>query len=246
MTTSPRLLILATGQPVDAMRRHGDFAHWIRVAAGLRRDQVHVVDVQAGQRLPDASAYAGVVVSGSAAMVTQRLGWSEHCAGWLHDAAHGGRAILGICYGHQLLTHALGGEVADNPAGRRMGTVRVQATLQAADDPLFAGRPAAFAAQVTHVQVARTPPPEAVVLACAPHDPHHAFRWRSHVWGVQFHPEFSATHMRGYVRARADALRADGQHPDRLARDVHAAPHARRVLRAFARLARTLSASSDQ
>ena len=34
MTAIP-FLIIETGQPVASMRRHGSFAHWIRVAAGL-------------------------------------------------------------------------------------------------------------------------------------------------------------------------------------------------------------------
>ena len=82
---------------------------------------------------------------------------------------------------------------------------------------------------------------EAVALAQATHDPFHVFRWRECAWGVQFHPEFSAAHMRGYLRARADVLRAEGQDPQALLRAVRPAPVARRVLRRFARLARTLA-----
>ena len=58
------------------------------------------------------------------------------------------------------------------------------------------------------------------------------------VWGLQFHPEFSTTHMRGYIRARAAALAGEGRCPRRVAREVGAAPHARRVLRRFVRRAR--------
>ena len=50
MTATP-FLIIETGQPVASMRRHGSFAHWIRVAAGLARDEAVVVDVEAGDPL---------------------------------------------------------------------------------------------------------------------------------------------------------------------------------------------------
>jgi GMP synthase (glutamine-hydrolysing) len=235
-------LIIETGQPVASMRRHRGFPHWIRTAAGLSADEVEAVDVEAGAALPAHDDYAGIIVTGSGAMVTERRDWSERTAGWLRDAAHGGAAIFGICYGHQLLAHALGGRVGDNPNGREMGTTPVAMLPAAADDPLFAGLPQPFAAQTTHLQAVLEMPDGAVLLATTDLDPCHAFRWRDRAWGVQFHPEFSGTHMRGYVHARRDALAREGTDPVRVLRAVRAAPHARRVMRRFVRRARRLPA----
>ncbi|PJJ96627.1 GMP synthase [Lysobacteraceae bacterium NML91-0213] len=238
MTAS--FLILETGRPIASMRRHGGFDHWIRVAAGLRASAVQTVDAQSGARLPDPRDRIGVLVTGSGAMVSDREPWSERAAQWLGDAVLAGVPVFGICYGHQLLAHALGGEVADNPAGRGMGTVRVETTGGAATDPLFAGLPSPFAAQATHLQSVRRLPEGAQCLAMAAHDPNYAFRFGEQAWGVQFHPEFSAMHMRGYIRARADALRAEGTDPVVLERATTAAPHARAVLRRFVRHAYTV------
>jgi GMP synthase (glutamine-hydrolysing) len=235
--TAP-FLILETGQPVASMRRHGSFAHWIRVAAGLERDDAVVVDVQRGDALPDRAGFAGAIVTGSAAMVTERHDWSERSAGWLREAAHAGLPLFGICYGHQLIAHALGGEVGDNPNGREMGTVCIDLQAEAQADPLFAGLPAAFPAQATHLQSVLRPPPGATVLARNGHDACHAFRWGSAAWGVQFHPEFSAMHMRGYIHARGDVLAREGRCHKRLADEVSAAPQARTLLRRFVRHAR--------
>src|SRR3546814_6485680 len=93
-------------------------------------------------------------------------------------------------YGHQLLAHALGGEVGDNPNGRKMGTVAVDLLPAAADDPLFTGLPDRFLAQATHQQSVLRAPEGATVLARSDHDDCHAFRWGEAAWGVQFHPEF--------------------------------------------------------
>ena len=235
-------LIVETGQPVASMRRHGGFSHWIRVAAGLPRDEAVVVDVAGNDDgLPSVAGFAGVIITGSAAMVTERHDWSERSAQWLRDAAHAGMPVFGICYGHQLLAHALGGEVGDNPAGREMGTVDIALHAPATDDPLFAGLPARLRAQTTHLQTVLRPPPEATVLAASEQDPCHAFRWGRHAWGVQFHPEFSTTHMRGYVHARREALAGEGRCPRELSRKIGATPHARRVLRRFVRHARALA-----
>jgi len=228
-------LIIETGQPVATMRRHGGFPHWIRVAAGLPAGEAIVANVEAGEPLPSRAGFAGVIVTGSGAMVTERRDWSERSAAWLLEAAQAGLPLFGICYGHQLLAHALGGEVGDNPAGREMGTVDVNLQPQAAHDPLFSGLPPRFPAQVTHLQSVLRVPDGATLLATSAQDGCHAFRWGECAWGVQFHPEFSAGHMRGYVQARGDALANEGRCPKHLARQVGAAPHARRVLRRFVR-----------
>jgi GMP synthase (glutamine-hydrolysing) len=233
------LLIVETGQPAPSLRRHRGFPHWIRVAAGLPAGAVISVDVEAGEALPAHAGFAGIIITGSGAMVTECRDWSERTADWLRHAAHDGAAIFGICYGHQLLAHALGGQVGDNPNGREMGTLPVAMLPAAAEDPLFAGLPQPFAAQITHLQAVLEMPDEAVLLATTDLDAFHAFHWRERAWGVQFHPEFSSTHMRGYVHARRDALAREGFDPVRVLREIRAAPHARRVLRRFARYTRT-------
>ena len=80
-------LILETGAPIPALRRHGGFGHWIRVAAGLHGRQVRSCFVAEGEPLPDAADHAGVLVTGSGAMVTERADWSERSAHWLREAA---------------------------------------------------------------------------------------------------------------------------------------------------------------
>ena len=229
------LLIIETGKPLPSLNRYGGFAHWIRVAAGLCARQIRVVDVTAGQPLPAPGEVSAVVISGSAAYVTDRAGWSEATAAWLRQAVAAGLPVLGICYGHQLLAHALGGEVAFNPAGRESGTIALQLHPAAADDPLFAGLPATLPAHATHLQTVLTPPPGATVLAQSARDNCQAFRIDERAWGVQFHPEFATHHMRGYLRERAACIARHGGDARLLARQVHAAPQARHLLRRFVR-----------
>ncbi|KFA31902.1 glutamine amidotransferase, partial [Xanthomonas vasicola pv. musacearum NCPPB 4384] len=113
----------------------------------------------------DPADFAGIIVSGSAAFVTDRADWSERSAEWLRHAAHQGMPLLGICYGHQLLAHALGGEVDYNPAGRESGTIALELHPPAEQDPLFAGLPPQFPAHATHLQTVVRAPDGAVVLA---------------------------------------------------------------------------------
>ncbi len=231
-------LILETGQPVPSLRRYGRFPHWIRVAAGLEQTETVVVNVAQGEALPERGRFAAAIVTGSAAFVTDRAEWSERSADWLREAAHEGMPLFGICYGHQLLAHALGGEVDYNPAGRESGTIVLDLEPPAAEDPLFAGLPARFPAHATHLQTVLRAPAGATVLARSTQDNCHAFRWGKNTWGVQFHPEFATHHMRGYVRARADCIARHGGCARTVVRQVTAAPLARQLLRRFVRHAR--------
>jgi GMP synthase (glutamine-hydrolysing) len=241
MSNPSPFLIIETGQPVASLRRHRGFPHWIRVAAGLQPDAAVVVNVESGEALPSHEGFSGAIVTGSAAMVTERSDWSERSADWLRKATAARLPVFGICYGHQLLAHALGGEVGDHPQGREMGTMQIQLEPTAVDDPLFCDLPGTFAAQVTHMQSVLRTPEGSTVLARSAHEACHAFRWGDRAWGVQFHPEFSATHMRGYVMARKTALAREGQDPHAILGAVRAAPQARRVMRRFIHHARGLA-----
>lgn len=234
-------LIVETGRPLASLHRYGRFPHWIRVAAGLQRHETVTVDVERGAVLPDVRGYAGVLVTGSAAYVTDRADWSERSAAWLRGAAQGGTPVFGICYGHQLLAHALGGHVDYNPAGRESGTIELSLDPAAGEDPLFRGLPAHFPAHATHLQSVLRAPDGAAVLARSALDGCHAFRWGERAWGVQFHPEFATRHMRAYVRARAQCIADHGGCARRIERAVTAAPLARLLLRRFVRQARRAS-----
>ena len=237
--TSPRpLLIVQTGRTHDHIReRLGDFDDWI--AAGLRAGgaEVQTHDPLGDTPPPAPETLAGIVLTGSHAMVSERETWSEALVPWLQQAVRAETPVLGICYGHQLLAHALGGEVARHPAGLEIGTVAVQRLAGAEGDALLGHLPARFGAQVVHEQTVRRLPPGAVALAANAHEPHHAFRVGPCAWGVQFHPEFSDAVMRDYVACFAPALQRAGMDVAALEQGVQATPESASLLARFAQLA---------
>ena len=179
---------------------------------------------------------AGVVITGSHDMVTERQPWSERAAAWLPGLVERGIPTLGICYGHQLLAHALGGEVGDNPNGREFGTVTVELTAEAADDPLLGGLPARLPVQVCHTQSALTLPAGARRLAHGSREANQAFVVGEAAWGVQFHPEFDAEVVTTYIEHYAERLRAEGQDPDALSAGCCDTPVGTTILRRFGQI----------
>ncbi|CAM5394032.1 glutamine amidotransferase [Rhodanobacter lindaniclasticus] len=230
------VLIIRTGRAPDSIRaRHGDFPHWFRVAAGLRPERLRIVDVAAGEALPAAGEVAGAIVTGSAAMVTEKLAWSEATAGWIRDAMDVNLPLFGVCYGHQLMTHALGGRVDYLPGGREIGTQSIETAPGHPHDLLAGGLPARFRAHTTHEQSVLEPPAGAQVLASSARDPNQLLRYGPNAISVQFHPEFNAEVMRAYIRRKRDDLHREGADAARIFSAVGATPIARRLLRRFAR-----------
>jgi GMP synthase (glutamine-hydrolysing) len=208
------LLIVKTGDTLDTLTRTlGDFEQWVAAGLGETTLPVQVLDARKPPALPAPAALAGVVLTGSHAMVSDREPWSEALVPWLQALVAHGTPVLGICYGHQLLAHALGGEVGYHPGGLELGTVDVHLTPAAQADALFSGLPTCLHGHVVHAQTVRTLPPNSVHLAANAHEPHHAFRVGRQAWGVQFHPEFNATAMQGYVEHLAPTLPAGQPQP---------------------------------
>lgn len=234
LSSLPRLVILKTGDTLPPIREaFGDFDRWFLNGLPESLDR-HVVDVTR-QPLPgEPGQWDGIVVTGSPAMVSDRAPWSEAAAAWLAEAVDAGIPVLGVCYGHQLLAHALGGKVGYHPKGRESGTYGVSLHDLAQGDSLFRGLPDQFLAQLTHRQSVLELPAEAVLLASNDFEPHQAFRVGPCAWGVQFHPEFTADIMRAYLRAQSPDLLQEGLLPDSMIDDVADAPQATSLLTRFA------------
>jgi len=222
---SRALIIVRAGETfADLRTRIGDFHDWIAEGLGLTCDVSHV-DAREAPDLPEPASVAGVVVTGSHAMVSDRAPWSEQLGQWLLRCVEARVPVLGICFGHQLLAHALGGVVGYRADGRELGTIMVHQLEVGQSDPLFQHMPQVFPAHVVHEQSVLALPPGAVRLAWSSQEPCQAFRFGDCAWGVQFHPEFSATAIQAY-----QARLAPGAYPE----DAPDTPEAARLLRLFA------------
>jgi len=233
------LLVIKAGDAIPAIvAKRRDFETWIAAGAGLSLADVQVVRVFHGETLPEPEGVPGVIVTGSSSMVTDRELWSETTARWLARAVELDKPILGICYGHQLLAHALGGEVRNTPRGREIGTVDVKLNASARPDPLFGRFAEVLHLPVCHEQAVVRLPPRASVLGATALDPHHVVRYGASAWGVQFHPEFDANIVRAYIDASRDDMLREGLDPEAIWHSATDTADGTFVLRRFAEIVR--------
>lgn len=97
-----------------------------------------------------------------------------------------GLPILGICYGMQLMSYKLGGNV-EAAGDREYGKAMLE--LQA-DSPLFSGTPTKQQVLMSHGDRVTAIPKGFQVVATSPNSPYAAVEDpEHHFYGIQFHPE---------------------------------------------------------
>lgn len=124
-----------------------------------------------------------------------------------------GLPILGICYGMQLLAHALGGAVS-GAAVREYGPARVNVIGGDAPESLFHALPPALDVWMSHGDRIDGLPPGWSAAAASGNSPYAAMEDPAHRrYGVQFHPEVAHT-PRGAEILRNFAIAICGCAPD--------------------------------
>ncbi len=116
----------------------------------------------------------------------------------LREAVKRQQPILGVCLGAQLLSEALGGTVTQNPQ-KEIGWYPLMRESGADGDPLFAPFGQTETVFQWHGDTFSLPK-NAVRLASSPLCQEQAFRYRDHVYGLQFHLEVTEAMVRAWLR----------------------------------------------
>ncbi|NOR51062.1 MAG: glutamine amidotransferase, partial [Gammaproteobacteria bacterium] len=205
-------LIIKAGEKLPTLNSvSGDYEDWMADILEWKRDDYRVVAVYLGEELPPHSDVKSVIITGTGAMVGDSDPWIKDCADWLVQASKLSLPVLGICFGHQLLAHALGGTVANNPRGVEVGSVTIYLTEEASKDSLFKELPISFSANVSHMQSVTKLPDGAKLLAYSDMERVHAFRYGECQWGIQFHPEFDGEIVKHFIHYFDGQLKREGR-----------------------------------
>jgi GMP synthase-like glutamine amidotransferase len=205
--------------------------------ANLAFETVALLD---GVALPAPAACEAILITGSPFGVYDDTPWMNPLRDFVRDAFAAHRPMIGVCFGHQIIADAMGGDVRKSPKGWGVGrhTYAIRERRSWMSD---AG--ASVSLSVSHQDQVIAPPPNAVTLAASAHTDHAMLAYSdAPVISIQGHPEFSDTFVSALYSARRGKslteAQADGAIASLLAPEDNA-----RVATWFARFLRESSAA---
>jgi GMP synthase-like glutamine amidotransferase len=148
---------------------------------------------------PDPAEFSHVILTGSEASILEREGWVDAEAAFVREAVAAGTAILGSCWGHQLIALALAGEHHVRRADRpEIGWIPIR--LERSSGLLGPAGTTAFVFS-SHFDEVFDLPGSFEILASSEGCAVQAFQvGGGPVWGLQCHPEIDIETGRRFIR----------------------------------------------
>lgn len=165
---------------------------------------VKVFQVAMGEFPSSPDECDGWVITGSPASAYDEADWIRKLESFIRECHQKKAKLLGICFGHQILAKALGGEVVKSEKGWGVGVRSFNITANATWMNV---------AKLDHCnlifshqdQVSKLPA-GAKVLATDSFCPNQIFSIDNHIFSMQGHPEFTKKYAQTRYGARQDIL----------------------------------------
>lgn len=158
--------------------------------------------VQQGQ-LPTEHQCDAYLITGSKAGVYDELPWISPLQEWIKDSFERNEKIMGICFGHQLLAHTLGGFADKSKKGWGVGLH----STQIENIPSWSGHKQEELTLIySHQDQVNQLPPLATRLAGSDFCENAAYFIDERVLAFQGHPEFSVEFTRRLLSRRAELI----------------------------------------
>jgi GMP synthase-like glutamine amidotransferase len=207
---SLRIAVLLTNDDTSAFAAHfpNDGQKVVQLLQPLRPDwSFEVLSVKDGVLPRDPHAFDGYVITGSPASVNDDvLPWVGPLLDFICAVDAARQPLIGLCFGHQAVARALGGQVARNAAGWGLGTAPTH--WQAASPWMQPAQTTTTLMAAHNEQVTRMPE-GAECLGGSDFCPIGSMQIGQHIWTTQFHPEMPLVFMKALLGYLDDKLDAD-------------------------------------
>ena len=160
-------------------------------------------DVQRGEYPDDIDEVDAYLITGSKASVYDDTEWIGRLTEFVGTLNEGKKKLIGVCFGHQLVAHALGGRTEKSSKGWGVGVHRHRLNDEG---KRFTGETSGFDVIVSHQDQVVVPARGTTVLAGSEFCPVAMCRVGDHILTIQGHPEFGVDYARRLFALRRDQL----------------------------------------
>lgn len=206
MSATFRIGILECDRLNEPLRaRHGSYSEMFQrllASAGrpLAFETWQVMDAEYPQSVNSCDAY---LITGSRYSVYDDLAWVRRLQEYVVTLDSHSKKLVGICFGHQMVAQALGGEVRRHSGGWGVGVlesslVRSKAWMDPARE--------SFCLIASHQDQVLRLPERAELLSASAFCAHGSYQIGEHILCFQGHPEFTADYARERLLARKDVI----------------------------------------
>ena len=195
-----KLAILETGRPPEPLA--DEFGSYPDMFAELLGPgfEIETFDAEKGE-LPEPAAHHAYLLTGSPAGVYDPLPWIAPLMEFIRSA--NGAKMIGVCFGHQVMAQALGGEVIKSPKGWAAGLNRYDVV----HPERWTNGERQVAIPASHQDQVVVQPPNTTVVAASDFTPFAALAWTDRpAISFQFHPEFSVGYAKALIEKRFDKV----------------------------------------
>lgn len=182
------------------------------------------------QALPeDLDSCDGYIITGSIHDAYADEPWINDLADWIRRCDAVQKPLVGICFGHQIISIALGGKVEKSDKGWGIGMSYNQLLL---DAPWMNPKLEQLDILVSHQDQVVALPAGVEVLAASDFCPNYMLAKDQHIMTIQGHPEFSVAFERSIV-AKKKSLISDAHYQQAMA-SLEQTPDSASVMNWFA------------
>lgn len=204
-----RIAVLLTNDDNSAFASHfpNDGEKVVQLLQPLRPAWTfEVVPVKDGVLPAGPQAFDGYVVTGSPASVNDdSLPWVGLLLDFIRAVDAARQPLIGLCFGHQAVARALGGQVARHAAGWGLGTA---ATHWQHTRPWMQPAQSTTTLMAAHNEQVTRMPDGAECLGGSDFCPMGSMQIGQHIWTTQYHPEMPLVFMQALLGYLADKLDA--------------------------------------
>ena len=194
-------LLQAGHPPADLEARFGAYPAMFERVLGEDAFDYAVFDVAAGAFPATVEACEAYLVTGAAAGVYDADRWIAALKAFLVEAK-GRAALVGVCFGHQIMAEAFGGKVTKSPKGWGVGLH----TYETRDRPSWMDASPAIAVPASHQDQVVERPPAARVVAASAFTPFGMLAYEDQpAISIQLHPEFEPAFAQALIETRRGA-----------------------------------------